>query len=369
MARGRVGIQSVAALKPGKILWDTVVSGFGARRQKSKAVRYVLAYRNKDGRQRWHVIGRHGSPWTPDTARAEAKRLLGQVVDGADPAADKRAIRKAETVADLCKLYLADAEAGKLLTRRKRPKKTSTLATDRGRLERHIKPLLGTLKVRSVTREDIERFMHDVADGKTAGSTKTAKKRGLARVRGGKGTASRTVGLLGAIFTYAVKHRMRGDNPVRGVEREADGKRTRRISEDEYKALGNALRKATEAQFWPAAVAVGKFLGLTGWRSGEALGLFEGERDLARRVAMLPDTKTGQSARPLSHAACDVLKTMAHGKAGALVFPASRGAGRMSGFPKIWAKIAKLGGLPADVTPHVLRHSFASVAADLGYSE
>jgi integrase len=25
--------------------------------------------------------------------------------------------------------------------------------------------------------------------------------------------------------------------------------------------------------------------------------------------------------------------------------------------------------LPADVTPHVLRHSFASLAADLGYSE
>ena len=26
-------------------------------------------------------------------------------------------------------------------------------------------------------------------------------------------------------------------------------------------------------------------------------------------------------------------------------------------------------GLPADITPHVLRHSFASIAADLGYSE
>jgi hypothetical protein len=27
------------------------------------------------------------------------------------------------------------------------------------------------------------------------------------------------------------------------------------------------------------------------------------------------------------------------------------------------------GTLPSDITPHVLRHSFASVAADLGYSE
>jgi integrase len=41
----------------------------------------------------------------------------------------------------------------------------------------------------------------------------------------------------------------------------------------------------------------------------------------------------------------------------------------MTGFPKLWAKIAKLGGLPADVTPHTLRHSFASLAGDIGYSE
>ncbi len=41
----------------------------------------------------------------------------------------------------------------------------------------------------------------------------------------------------------------------------------------------------------------------------------------------------------------------------------------MAGFPKFWAKIAKLGGLPADVTPHTLRHSLASLAGDLGYSE
>ena len=56
-------------------------------------------------------------------------------------------------------------------------------------------------------------------------------------------------------------------------------------------------------------------------------------------------------------------------RAGELVFPASRGDGRMTGFPKHWARIAKLGALPADVTPHVLRHSFASLASDLGYSE
>ena len=39
------------------------------------------------------------------------------------------------------------------------------------------------------------------------------------------------------------------------------------------------------------------------------------------------------------------------------------------GYRKMWSRIAKLGDLPVDITPHVLRHSFASLAADLGYSE
>src|SRR5205807_1832554 len=114
------------------------------------------------------------------------------------------------------------------------------------------------------TRGDVESFMFDVAAGKTAGRTKT-KPRGVAHVRGGKGTAARTVGLLGAIFGYAVRHRMRQDNPVHGIIRPADGRRTRRLTDDEYKALGHALDKARGANIWPAAIAVTRFLALTGW--------------------------------------------------------------------------------------------------------
>ena len=365
--RQRIGLREVRKLEPGQIIWDSAVPAFGARRQKGEAVNYVLFYRTSEGRQRWITIGRHGAPWTPDTAREEAKRLLGDVVKGGDPAAAKSAKRNAATVAELCEQYFADAEAGRLLTRRQTSKKASTLATDRGRIDRHIIPLLGRLSVAAVAREDVDAFMHAVADGKTAGKTKTAKKHGLARVRGGKGTASRTVGLLGAIFSYAVRRRMRPDNPVHGTVRFADGKRERRLSDGECKALGDALRKGEDAGIWPAALAAARFLALTGWRSGEALGLRWAEIDLARRTATLSDTKTGKSIRPLSRAACDVLRGLS--QIGELVFAASRGDGHMTGFPKLWARIAKLGSLPADVTPHVLRHSFASLASDLGYSE
>ena len=363
--RKRIGLREVRALGPRSEVWDNAVSGFGARRQVGEAVSYVLMYRTREGRQRRFTIGRHGTPWTPDTAREEARRLLGEIVRGGDPAAAKREAREAMTIAELCDAYLADAEAGRLLTRRGQSKKASTLTIDRGRIERHFKPLLGRYAAAAVTRADIERFMHAVAEGKSAARVKT-KRRGLARVRGGRGTATRAVGLLGAIFTYAVRLGLRPDNPVHGIIRFADGRRERRLSDQEYAMLGEALRQAEG--IWPPAVAVVRFLLVTGWRSGEALGLRWSAVDLARRTATLADSKTGRSIRPLSHAACDVLHSLPR-VTDELVFPATRGDGRMTGFPKLWARIAKLGELPADITPHVFRHSYASLAGDLGYSE
>jgi len=365
--RTRIGLREVRSLELNQEIWDAAVPGFGARRRTGDRVAYIVMYRTEDGRQRRFTIGPHGAPWTPESARAEARRILGKVAGGADPAIEKQAKRKAETVAQLCDAYWADAEAGNLLTRHRKPKKALTLRSDKGRIDKHVRPLLGQMKVAAVTRADVEAFMQAVAEGKTAGRTKTSKKRGLSNVRGGRGTASRTVGLLGAIFTYAVRHGIRPDNPVHGVMRPADGRRERRLSDEEYAMLGAALREATAQQVWPSAIAVARFLALTGWRSGEALGLRWEEVDLARRTAILADSKAGRSLRPLSHAACDVLRGIA--STGDLVFPPTRGDGIMSGFRKLWDRIAKLGELPSDLTPHVLRHSYASLASDLGYSE
>jgi integrase len=393
-AASMIGLREIRALAPEQIIWDGgkgAVAGFGARRRSGDAITYLLKYRaggGRRGRQRWYVIGRHGSPWTPEEARQEARRILGAVATGGDPAADRQAERSAQTVAELCDLYLADAEAGRLLTKRKVAKKPSTLATDRGRIERHIKPLLGRMAVADVDRGDVDKFMHDVAAGKTAARVKTGL-HGLARVEGGKGTATRTIGLLGAIFGYAVRHRMRPDNPCSLVVKFADNRRERRLSDEEYGALGAALRQAEAAirgieaggqgpgygmrrrmaTIWPPALAAVRFIALTGWRLGEAVGLKWAEVDLARRTARLADTKTGVSVRPLSRAACDLLKSMPRIESDR-VFPPTRGdAETVLNLKKFLPRIVKLGELPADITAHVFRHSFASVAADLGYSE
>jgi hypothetical protein len=109
----------------------------------------------------------------------------------------------------------------------------------------------GKRSVKSITRSDVDDFMHSVAQGKTAKRASTSKKRGLSNVRGGRGAASRTVGLLGAIFTYAVRRGIRSDNPVRGVERFADRQRRRRLTDEEYRKIGTAHTRAASENEWP----------------------------------------------------------------------------------------------------------------------
>ena len=126
------------------------------------------------------------------------------------------------------------------------------------------------------------------------------KPRGLSIVRGGRGVAGRTVALLGAIFSYAVRQGIRIDNPVHGVVKFAEGRRQRRLTNDEYRMLGMALSMADQEDIWKPAIAATWLMILTGWRRGEVLGLRWSEIDLPRRTARLADTKTGASIRPLS---------------------------------------------------------------------
>jgi plasmid stabilization system protein ParE len=71
-------------------IWDDEIKGFGLRIAPGGTKSYVLNYRAGHGRkalQRRITIGKHGSPWTPEQARQEARRLLGTVAAGDDPAA------------------------------------------------------------------------------------------------------------------------------------------------------------------------------------------------------------------------------------------------------------------------------------------
>jgi integrase len=352
----RITKRAVDALRAGAILWDTGVKGFGVRCRASGSF-YMVKYRAR-GRQRWYTIGRHGAPWTVEQARREARSVLGDVARGVDPAEARAAARRDPSVAELCDLYLAEGCA---------TKKPSTLASDRGRIEGYIKPLLGRKRLHAVTRADVERFMQDVAAGKTSVDVKT-RPHGRAIVKGGKGTASRTVGLLGGIFTFAVNRRLRADNPVRGVKRFADRKLDRFLSDTELARLGDVLataeRGGTETTFMVAAI---RLLLFTGARLGEILGLRWEHVDIERAYLGLPDSKTGQKVLYLNAPALQVLAELPRVEGNPFVICGEREGAHLVNLEKPWQRIRARAGLD-DVRLHDLRHSFASIGAAGGLS-
>lgn len=168
-----------------------------------------------------------------------------------------------------------------------------------------------------------------------------------------------------------MKESYRADNPVHGVERPAYAKRDRRLNEEEFVALGKALRRAEAAgEPWQAILAI-RLLALTGARLGEIVTLLLEDVDLARSALRLSATKTGRSVRPIGDDAAAILKAaLARADGATFVFPAARHAEKempYGGLPGAWTRIVT----PAlqGVTAHTLRHSFASVADDLGFSE
>ena len=346
------------------VLWDKEQRGFGVRIEPSGVKTFFLRYRPKgmgrSGAKRFLKIGRYG-PMTPDEARGKAKKALGDVAGGDDPAGKIMAERGALTITELIDRFLK-SETQKL--------KPGTAALYAHYLRKLVAPVIGKLKANTLSNDKV-RSLH--------------AKLGTTR----KVTANRTLATLSALFEYGIESELLPAttiNPARRIKKFRESARERYLTTEELERLGAALREAeTVGVPWdldetkptakhipkhnrltlisPFATAALRLLLFTGCRLREVLHLRWSDVDIERGMLHLPDSKTGKKSVILNAPALAVLVSLT--RISEFVIAGDDPTKPRSDLKRPWAVISKRAGLDG-VRLHDLRHSFASVGAGAG---
>ena len=286
MATGRISIASLNGLEGW--LWDEKICGLGARKQR-KSIFFYLRYRHQ-GRQQMHSIGRFGSPWTVESARAEALRLLGILSSGSDPFAQSLS---SETFG---------AEIERYLERKRKSLKPRSFIEDQRNLRKHSAPL------HSLRLTDIDRRTIAVLLGQIETSS-------------GPTARNRLRSALSTFFSWAIQEGLTETNPVQGTGKaDAGASRDRVLTPDELRTLWRSLGYDRFSE-------IVRLLLLTGQRRNEIGKLQWSEVDLARKLIMLPPerVKNGRAHDvPLSAQALAILARLPRRNSSGFIF-ADRG--------------------------------------------
>lgn len=332
--------------------FDDSLKGFGVRVRKDSAS-YIVMYRNAYGKQKKLTIAKT-SQITPAQAREEAKRILALVVQGKDPQNDRIEKRKALTVAEL---------ADSFYEKRKIRIKPNTRTDYENHIRNHIKPSIGKMIVKEVLRGDIQRLYDDLLSGSYV------KERFKREDHKFIATANNCLCVLSGMFEYAVDNGLMEHNPCRRIKKMPNNKREIFLDENGLKRLGEALRQSNYLDKY--ALNSVRLLVMTGCRCNEIMTLKWKYIDFESQVFRFPDTKTGAQNRPFGIAAKKLLLKMKMEirpeNDEDFVFPRVKKTADVA--KNIFKRtIKKYPGLE-NLCAHALRHSFASMAAALGYSD
>ncbi len=357
MAKKKLTISAIKAMKPGDVIWDTELRGFGCRHRIEG--RYFMFKYSLHGRQRFYTIGMWAGDLTPEKARHEAEILRGQVRKGIDVAALKDAAKKIPLVKAAFESFLEEIEG-------KRSDRTYT--EYKRTFEKFIQPEIGNYRVEVVSRADIAKMHH--------GLKKTPYQ------------ANRVLALLSSFFSWCDKngHRTDGVNPCRHVEKFEEKSRERFLSEAEIYALGKALsqyeqdnkylaeqphkkeksKKKEENISTKYITAAIRLLLLTGARCNEILTLKWSDVDFSRKLIRLQESKTGQKTIYLSASALQLLSEIPRIEDNPYVICGKKEGSHLVNIKDPWGDIRKKAGL-TDVRIHDLRHNYASTAVASGH--
>ncbi len=346
MAKGRITkrtVDAARACKADNYVWDGELAGFGLKVTPAGRKIYLVQYRlgGRKGRTRRVTIGQHGE-LTPAKARTEAKRLLGEIAAGRDPAAERDNAKAGKSLAVVLEQFMAEHVRPKL--------KTSTAREYERTTRLNILPRIGRRPIGELKRQDVAKLHHELRDTPYQ--------------------ANRTLALLSKFFGWTEKHGLRSDgsNPCKHVEKYREGRRERFLSHAELGRLGDALREVEQAKACsPWVVAAIRLLTLTGARRSEILTLQWEHVSEEHGCLMLPDSKTGRKVVRLSPPALALLQATPRLEGNPYVICGEKPGRHLVNLEKPWRRIRSVAKLD-DVRLHDLRHSFASVAASGGQS-
>lgn len=345
-------------------VWDEGVPGFGLVVQPSGKKSYCFQYRNSQNQSRRLKLGTHGGKLTTEQIRRKAEALLPRIREGYDPLEEKQARRGDLTVSQLLDHYTASASfANKAETTRK---------TDIGRIERHLKPLLGRKIANKLTAEQVKKASFDIENGKTAKTVKTGP-RGLAIVRGGPGAARMCIRLLKSAYSWAHEEGLVSVNNTARVKVGQDGNKNITLSQEDYKSLFRTIDELEQKLQIRSQVSDAiRVIALTGARRNEIAGLRWRHVDLKRGVIEIPkeEHKTGKSTSEarvigLPSVAQQIISQQEFTGSDYYVFPPTGGAGPIN-LSKPWRKIREEAGIHPEAGLHALRHSLATQMAVSG---
>jgi integrase len=316
------------------LVWDILQRGLAVQVQPTGHRAYKCIYTRR-GRSRWYHIA-DAAAIDVASARKLALKVMVQVAEGLDPAADRRASRHADTFEDLAVRYRKYSER----------ENKSWRQSDK-LVQRHLLPSWGKLPAADISRSDVNAMM--------------------SRIKAPI-VANQTLAAASAIFSWAIKKELASVkiNPCHGIDRNKTTSRERVLSVSEI------------PRFWAAFDDAGllesmvlKTVLLTGQRPGEVKHMRvehieDGWWTLpGEPVPALdwPGTKNGQSHRIwLPKVVQDIIAEL---EPTGLVFAGPRG-GVLHNLDLAMRAICKELGIER-ATPHDLRRTHGTTIASLGF--
>ncbi len=223
---------------------------------------WSLLYRRKsDGKKRRVTIGSH-EEYGLAAIKVRAAELRVAIAKGADPAGEKIAARKAETVSELLDIYLTDhAKSHKRSWRE-----------DERIFCRDVKPTIGHIKARELRRTEALAMLNAIRD------------------RGSPIMANRTLAALRRALNWAVGESLIEHNPCTGIaNRGAETIRTRVLSKEEIRSFWTGLDDAPMSGSIKMAL---KLALVTGQRIGEICAVERDEINLTDAIWSIPEEKS-----------------------------------------------------------------------------